>query len=52
MDIGRVYASFFVQYIPFLGIWDFFLDFLLDTTVYSTCIALGKLSEDGLCGLQ
>ena len=33
MDIERVYVSYFVQYNPFLDIWDFFHDFLLDITV-------------------
>jgi hypothetical protein len=33
MDAGKVHASFFVQYIPFLGILDIFPDFWLDITV-------------------
>ena len=33
MDDGKVHASFFVQYIQFLGISDIFCDLWLDITV-------------------
>ena len=42
MDIERVYVSFMVQDNPFVDMWDFFLDFVLDITV-SLCEALSKL---------